>query len=447
VEGDVLSSRAGAVAGARPSRTRHNVLSLLVLHYANTYMDRVAIAAAAPMIVAEFGFNQVTLGIIFSAFSLSYALFQIPGGWLADRFGPRRVLTGIVCYWSIFTMATAVAWNAVSLIVIRFLFGAGEAGAFPAATRAFSRWLPVTERGFAQGITHSGARLAGAITPPLVALMMVTWGWRSAFIVFGAMGYVWGAAWYWYYRDRPEDHKAVNTAELAVIRGSAEPIPTATARADSHAAADGASVPWRVLLTSPNMWTISLMYFCYVYTFWIFLSWFPTYLVETRGFGMLASGFFAGLPLLAGAITNTLGGWVSDRLVARRGVRFGRRAPAIAGFVIGVGAMVPGVLADDPFAAIAFLTLAAAGLEFTTGVSWAVVIDVGQEYAGTVSAMMNMFGNLGGTISPFLFGVLVQATGRWELPFLVASALCVIAGLCWLRIDPERSVLVDRAMA
>jgi sugar phosphate permease len=416
------------------------VLFLLVLFYGITYMDRVVIAAAAPVIREEFGFDAITLGFVFSAFTIAYALFQIPGGWLADRFGPRRVLTAIICYWSVFTMATALAWNAASLIVIRFLFGTGEAGAFPGATRAFSRWLPSTERGFAQGITHSGARAAGALTPALVAWIMVSWGWRAAFVAFGLMGFVWGAVWYWYYRDRPDQHPGMSDAELAVIHGTG-PNDRSRPAAHGHGGGTGAKVPWRVLLRSSNMWMIALMYFCYVYTFWIFLTWIPTYLVESRGFSLLAGGFLAGLPLLVGAATNTLGGWISDRLVATRGLRFGRRATAIVGFIAAIIFIVPGAVTSNPYVAVACLTLAAAGLEFTTGVSWAVAIDVGHEYAGTVSAMMNMFGNLGGALSPVVFGALVQWTGRWELPFLIAGVLCVIAALCWFRIDPERSVL------
>jgi sugar phosphate permease len=427
----------------RTSRVRHVVLFLLVLFYGNTYMDRVAISAAAPMISGEFHIDKITMGVIFSAFTLGYALFQIPGGWLADKFGPRRVLTSIVAYWSVFTIATAAAWSATSLIVIRFLFGTGEAGAFPGATRAFSRWLPPTERGFAQGITHSGARLAGALTPGLVALIMVNWGWRAAFVALGSTGFLWGAAWYWFYRDRPEEHPNMTDGELAVIRESVKGDATG-ARGHGHghsSSGNTTKVPWRVLLRSPNMWTICLMYFCYVYTLWIFLTWMPSYLVESRGFSLLKGGVLAGLPLLAGSVTNTLGGWISDRMVARRGLRVGRRVPAILGFIAAVIFILPGALAKNAYVALACLTLCAAGLEFTTGVSWAVAIDVGEEYAGTVSAMMNMCGNLGGALSPLIFGMLVQRTGHWELPFLVASVLCLIAGFCWFRIDPERSVL------
>lgn len=469
----------------QPSRVRHVVILLLILHYANTYMDRVVIAQAGPSLRDEFALSQTELGVVFTAFTLAYALFQVPGGWLADRFGPRRILTAIVSYWSVFTMATAAAWNRTSLVVIRFLFGAGEAGAFPAATRAFSRWLPSTERGIAQGITHSGSRLAGAFTPPIVGLMIVQWGWRSPFVAFGLLGFVWGAVWYWYYRDEPEDHPGVNDLELAVIREEKAPAtkisPGAVATGDEEggtlagvlgggppdeAAGDGAEaaspgdsegrtrthpddqegegseVPWGILLRSKNMWLLALMYMCYVYSFWIYLTWTPTYLVEERGFSIVGSGIGAGLPLFAGAITNSVGGWVSDRLTASRGLRFGRRIPAIGGFVAGAAFIVPGVLVQDPYLAVASLTLAAAGLEFTTGVSWATAIDVGHEHAGTVSAVMNMMGNLGGALSPFLFGVLVDWTGHWELPFLIASVLIVVAALLWLWIDPERSVLV-----
>lgn len=472
----------------RPSRVRHVVILLLIIHYANTYMDRVVIAQAGPSLKEEFALSQTELGVVFTAFTLAYALFQVPGGWLADRFGPRKILTAIVSYWSIFTMATAAAWNRASLVVIRFLFGAGEAGAFPAATRAFSRWLPSTERGIAQGITHSGSRLAGAFTPPIVGLMIAQWGWRSAFITFGLLGFVWGAVWYWYYRDEPEDHPRVNKLELAVIReekppatnispaavvsggeegesgsvfgghgegppkdatgdGSASPpsdAPHAETQSQPPEEDEGDSeVPWGILLRSKNMWLLAVMYMCYVYSFWIYLTWTPTYLVEERGFSIVGSGIGAGLPLLAGAVTNSVGGWVSDRLSARKGLRFGRRIPAMGGFIAGAAFIVPGVLVRDPYLAVASLTLAAAGLEFTTGVSWATAIDVGQEHAGTVSAVMNMMGNLGGALSPFLFGVLVDWTGHWELPFLIASVLIVIAALLWLRIDPERSVLVE----
>ncbi len=424
------------------------VLGLLIFHYANSYMDRVAIAGAAPLIRDELGLGEIGLGAAFTAFSLAYALFQLPWGWLADRFGPRRVLTAIVCFWSMFTMATAAAWNAGSLLVIRFLFGSGEAGGFPAATRAMSKWFPPSERGFAQGITHTGARVGGAITLPLVVWIAHAASWRVVFVAFGLIGLVWAAVWYRYYRDRPEDHPGVNALELAAIRSAAHVTrPRREASQDGFPQPDGGGkegvdrVPWRRLLRNRNMQLICLMYGGAVYTGWIYFSWFPTYLVETRGFGIVESGLYGSLPLWAGAITNSLGGWLSDRLVRLRGLRFGRRSVAITGFAAAVVFMAGGALAADAWTALILLVLAAGALELTVGVSWAVTIDVGSRFPGTVSALMNSCGNLAGALSPLVFGILVARTGSWAAPFILASALLLVSAVCWTRIDPERPVV------
>jgi MFS family permease len=204
----------------RPTRVRHIVLWLTVAAYLITYMDRVVISSAAPLIREEFGFDLVTMGWILASFRWGYALFQIPGGWFGDRYGPRKALTAIVTVWSIFTASTALAWNAVSMATFRFLFGIGEAGAFPTATRSLSRWMLPTERGFAQGVTHAGSRLGAAVTPPIVVALMVAFGWRAPFFVFGSMGLVWAAVWYVYYRNTPDEHRSVNQAERVQIRAS-----------------------------------------------------------------------------------------------------------------------------------------------------------------------------------------------------------------------------------
>src|SRR6266851_3427679 len=204
----------------RPSRVRHIVLGLTVAAYMITYMDRVVISAAVPTIQKEFGFSLVTMSYIISSFRWGYALFQIPGGWFGDRIGPRRALTLIVTWWSLFTSSTALAWNAVSMIIIRFLFGIGEAGAFPIATRSLSRWMLPAERGFAQGITHAGSRLGAAMTPSLVVLVIAHYGWRAAFVMFGMLGLAWSAVWFWYYRDTPTEHTSVNKAELQLLTRS-----------------------------------------------------------------------------------------------------------------------------------------------------------------------------------------------------------------------------------
>src|ERR1044071_6132444 len=204
----------------RMTHVRYVVLGLTVAAYMITYMDRVVISSAAPTIGEEMGFDVVTMGWVLSSFRWAYALFQIPGGWLGDRIGPRRALTLIVTWWSIFTSATALAWNAGSMIAIRSLFGIGEAGAFPIATRSLSRWMLPSERGFAQGITHAGSRLAAASTPILVVGLIEAYGWRSAFVSFGSLGLVWAAWWYWYYRDTPTDHRGVGSAEHDLIQSS-----------------------------------------------------------------------------------------------------------------------------------------------------------------------------------------------------------------------------------
>src|ERR1700680_2800353 len=229
---------------ARPTHTRHVVLALIVAAYMITYMDRVNIASAVPVIQKDMGFSMITIGWIFASFRWGYAFFQIPGGWLGDRIGGRRALALVVVWWSVFTSLTAFSWNATSMGAFRFLFGVGEAGAFPIATRSLSRWMLPTERGFAQGVTHAGSRLGGALTPWLVVKLMTRYGWRTAFTTFGALGLLWAAVWFWYYRDTPAEHKSVNPAELDLIHKSLGGARSRT----SH------SVPWKKILASRALW-------------------------------------------------------------------------------------------------------------------------------------------------------------------------------------------------
>jgi sugar phosphate permease len=426
-------------AQERSTGIRHRVLWLTVIVYMITYMDRIAIGHAATDIRREFGFDVVTMGWIFSGFNWSYALFQIPGGWLGDRFGPRRVLTSIVLWWSAFTAATALAWGKGSMFAFRFLFGLGEAGAFPTATRALSHWLPASERGFAQGITHSGARLGAAITPPIAVFLITMLGWRSVFYIFGLMGAVWAAYWFWYYRDRPEQHAAVNEAELAIIREKRE--------AGAPVSVERVSVPWGKILSSFNLWLLCAMYFCYAYSIWVYLTWFPTYLQEARGFSLKQMGFWHMVPLIAATIGDTVGGWLSDHLARRTGnLRFARRSVAIAGFVAGALCINPATLTDDRYVCVAFTTAALFFLELTVGVSWAVAMDVGPEFAGSVSGVMNMCGNLGGVLASIAVGYMVKFY-NWNAPFLVAGILCLLAAVLFLRIDPNERIFGEAAAA
>jgi sugar phosphate permease len=416
----------------KATRVRHVVLGLTVAAYMITYMDRVVISSAVPTIQKEFGFSLTTMSYIIASFRWGYALFQIPGGWLGDRIGPRRALTLIVTWWSLFTSATALAWNSVSMIAIRFLFGMGEAGAFPIATRSLSRWMLPAERGFAQGITHAGSRLGAALTPSLVVLVIATYGWRAAFVLFGALGLVWSAVWYWYYRDTPGEHTSVNTAELELLSRSLGGRPKS-----AH------SVPWRKILASPTLWTLCVMYFCYSYCLAVYLDWFPKYLNDHRGFNLLQMGFYSSLPLLAGTAGDLLGGWVSDIWAERSGnLKMARRGVALFGFLLAATSILPATLTTDPVACVWYTCLAVFGLEVTVGVSWAIPLDIGSDYAGSVSAVMNTCGNIGGAISPLVLAYLVK-TYSWDMPFFFASAFCLLAAALFCRIDATRRIFAD----
>lgn len=414
----------------RPTRVRHVVLFLTVAVYMITYMDRTAIGSAVPSIQKEFGFSLITMGAILSSFRWAYALFQIPGGWLGDRLGPRRALTLIVTWWSAFTALTAAAWSATSMIVVRAVFGIGEAGAFPIATRSLSRWMLPGERGYAQGITHAGSRLGAALTPPLVVFLITTYGWRSPFVVFGALGVVWAVVWFVYYRDTPEEHSGVNLAEREMIhRASGGPRQKT-----------GAPVPWKKIFSSSTLWALCAMYFCYQYALAVYLDWFPTYLKDHRGFTLKQMGFYASLPLLAGVVGDLAGGWVSDLLLKRQGsVTHARRTVGVVGFLIAAAGIIPATLTQNPYTCVAFSCLAFGGLELTVGVSWAIPLDIAGDFAGSAAALMNSVGNIGSAISPLLLSFLVTGFG-WNVPFLVASALCVVGMIIYTRIDASKRI-------
>ncbi len=409
----------------RPTRARYVVLGLTVAAYAITYMDRQILAVARPVIRDELGISLVMMGWITFSFRLAYALFQIPGGWLGDRFGARRALAAIVAWWSLFTGFTAMAWSAVSMLVVQVFFGLGESGAFPIATRSLARWMRPVERGFAQGITHAGSRLGAALTPPLVVIIIARYGWRAAFWVFAVLGVSWSVAWFLYYRDTPEEHSGCNQAERDLI-GSGR-------KRSSH-------IPWRSILSHGNLWILAVMYFCYNFNLNVYNDWFPTYLHDSRGMTLAKMGLYASMPLFAGTLGDLAGGSFSDLVLKRTGnVNLARRWVAIAGFILSAAATIPAILARDPGVSVAFYSLAFFGLEWTVGVSWAVPLDIGGDFAGSVSAVMNMLGNIGGATSA---AVVTWAATRygWNSPFLITSGLSIVAALLYLKIDASRRI-------
>ncbi len=420
-----------AAPAARPTRVRHVVLWLTVALYLITYMDRVVISAAIPSIQKEFGFSTITIGWILAAFQISYTIFQIPSGWIGDRIGPRKALTMIVVWWSTFTAMTAMTFSATSMIVCRFLFGAGEAGAFPIATRSLSHWMLPTERGWAQGLTHAGSRLGGAVTPVIVAAMILAWGWRAPFLIFAVLGLLWGVVWFFYYRDKPEEHSGLNQEERDLIRTGLN----RKARANQ-------SVPWKQILHSPQMWLLAAMYACYAYSINIYLSWFPKYLVDTHDMDLAKMGLYASVPLMAGVGGDLLGGLVSDRLVERIGLTWARRLVAIVGFLGAGGFIMLAINISDPEIGIWVFAAAVFFLELTVGVSWAVALDIGDEFAGSVSAVMNSTGSIGQTVAAAGTGYLVTAYS-WNAAFSVLGVLGLIAAILFTRIDASKRVYGD----
>ncbi|HYP15034.1 MAG TPA: MFS transporter [Bryobacteraceae bacterium] len=415
---------------AVPTNVRYKVLNLTFVLAFIMYLDRVCMGTTAPTIMKEFGLDKVTMGWSASAFNWAYAMFQVPAGWMADRYGPRAVLAGALVWWSLFTAATGMSFNALSLAVTRFFFGMGEAAAFPASSRAVVRWLPLERRAVGQGFQHAGSRLGAALAPAIVVALMVRYDWRSVFFIFGAIGVFFAIVWYVYYRNYPEDHAGVNSAELELLRSSG-----------FSGKAARTNVPWRIILRSRDLWFLSAMYFCYGWVLWMYLFWFPTYLVEARNFSTARMGLGATLPLLAATVTNVAGGWISDSLTRRWGdLKRGRLVVSMLGFALAGVGLIPGVLVESPAMAIACLTIALASLELTVAVSWAVALDIGGDYSGSVSSVMNTLGNIGGASSAVAIGYLATHFG-WNWPFMVASLMCIIAAVLATQIDPTRSAV------
>jgi ACS family glucarate transporter-like MFS transporter len=423
-------------SGPVPSRTRWKILALLTLISIITYVDRVNISVAARQMMQALGLTQMQMGYVFSAFVLGYALFQIPGGWLGDRWGTLLVLAGAVVWWSMFTALTAVAgtlptaeWLGVlgSLVLIRFLIGVGEAAALPNFNRAVANWFPLCERGLGMGVSIGGIGIGSAITPPLVAWMMVNFGWQSAFYAAGFAGVLIAGLWGWYATDRPEQHRGVTYAELVHIQGESAGATPSLLLVEP--------VPWRAFARTPSVWWIVISYTALGYVAYVYMSWFYLYLVNERGFGILRGAFFASGPFLAMTVLCPLGGWVTDRVAAALGVNAGRAWVGGVGMLLSGTCIVAGTQIAEPYAAITLLSLGAGFLYFTVGAFWASTIDLAPRHAGTLSGIMNTGANVGGTISPTLTPWLAEHFG-WNVSLSFAAAIAVIGGLLWLLVRP-----------
>lgn len=404
---------------------RHRLVAVTFTLTMLLYVDRIAISAGKTAVAQQFTLTDTQFGWVLSAFALGYALFQLPAGIFVDRFGPRLTLTLVVAAWSFFTGLTGLAWSLASLLVFRLLFGLAEAGAFPTCARAFYAWLPVGERGLAQGINLSGSRLGAAFALPLVAWLLLTIGWRLAFLVLAVAGMVWAAGWYVWFRNTPEEHASVSESERAYI---------AAQRGQIHHVSE--PLPLGKLLSIPNIWLLMGQYFASNFTFFFCLTWLFPYLQRTYQLDPLVTGFYSAMPLMAGALGNWCGGALVDGFYRRGFGIKSRQIPAMAGFSLAVAGILATLLCSSPLPAVLCLSAAMFGSDMTVSASWAFSIDIGGSHSGAVSGAMNMAGNLGSFITGLAFPYLQLITGSTTSFFVVGATLNTIAVILWSRSRP-----------
>jgi len=403
-----------------------------------SYLDRVNISIAVNWIQKDFGINDIQMGYVFTAFVLAYALFQAPGGRLADRYGPRIVIAIGVLWWSVFTVATAwvpvgLTISLLLLILTRFVLGIGEAVVFPASNQLVSKWIPTKERGLANGLIFAGVGAGAGISPKLITWIIENWGWRMSFYISALIGLAAGIVWYILARDTPQSHPWVKQKELDYIKAGL------TVRAS---AAKPVSAPWGRILRNRSIWLITLSYFAYGYTAWIFFTWFFKYVNEVRGLNLKDSAFYASLPFLAMALCSPLGGYVSDVLTRHVGKWAGRCGVGVIGMGGAAICIAIGTQADS--AELCSIALACGvGMQYLSqSTYWAVTADIAGRSAGTVSGFMNMGGQLGGALTSFLTPWIAASFG-WTASFLTPAALCALGAICWAMVNPNSRIESD----
>ncbi len=406
------------------------VLWLLCAMYFVTYIVRQNVNTAGGPIQTEFGLTNTQLGLIFSAYGYPYLVFQIIGGWLADRFGPRKTLFVSGLVWAGATVATSLAYDFYSLFALRVLMGFGVGATLPTATRAMQHWVESRKRGFAQGITHSFARLGNAATPLLVAYLMSMVEWRGSFIAIGIAGFVWVFIWLWYFRDDPKDHPSISQAELAIL-----PVRPKGPRP---------SVPWSALIG--RMWPVTITYFCYGWCLWLYLNWLPLFFKNEFSLDIKASAIFATGVFLAGVVGDTMGGVFSDAIYHKtKNVRLARLSIAVLGFTGALACLLPVIYIRD----INLVALCLAGgffcAELVIGPMWAIPMDIAPKYSGTASGLMNTGSALAAILSPAIAGYVIDQTGNWLLPFIMSIGVLGLGAILSFAMHPERQFTEEAA--
>ncbi|MBV9679958.1 MAG: MFS transporter [Acidobacteriaceae bacterium] len=406
------------------THVRYQVVAFMMTLAALTYLDRVCISLVAPDIMRDLHLSRIQMSYVFSAFTLAYALFEIPTAWWADRIGSRRVLTRIVLWWSTFTMATAGSFSYTALLTVRFLFGAGEAGAWPNAARVFTRWIPARERGRVQGVFFASAHGSGGLTPIAVAYLATFLHWRTIFLLFGCIGFFWALLWHGWFRDEPRDHPSVNREERDLIEST-------------RGLAPGHGGSWSEIFRTRSLLPLCLQYFANSYGFYFFITWLPAYLSKSRGMIHTELALFAGLPLLLSVGADITGGMATDELSRRFGRRIGRCGVGAVAYLFAAAAMITGTIITNGRAAGILIALGGAASMFTLAPAWATAIELGGKNSGVLSAVMNTAGQIGGILSPLVLAYLVDRFSNWSLPLHVLSCLYLLAALCWIAIQPE----------
>ncbi len=413
-------------------RYRHRVSGLLILLFAITYIDRVCISVAGPRMQEDLSIDPVGWGWVTAMFTLSYCLFEIPTGALGDRIGPRRVLTRVVLWWSAFTALTGMVSSYPLLLITRFCFGAGEAGAFPNASIVVSRWFPATQRASMSGVLLMASQIGGAIAPLLVVPIQIRYGWRAAFFVFGVLGVIWAAVWFAWFRDSPSEKSGVSAAELREIG----PLPAAT----TH------GFPWAMALRSESVLAMLGVAFCYVYVYTFFQTWFHTSLVRGRGFTE-GSLLLSALPYAVAACANLTGGAASDALVRRLGVKWGRRSIGIAGLGVACFGTVAVMVTQQQLLTVVLLSLVYGAITFQQSGVLGVCLDMGRRHAGSMVGLMNTSAQVGGLVSSVAYGYIVQHFGSYDAPFVPMVALLFLGTLLWFKVDASTDLSAERYTA
>lgn len=405
------------------------VLLLLCLMYFVTYLDRVNIATAGGEIMKDLGLSNTQFGLILSAFAYPYAIFQVIGGSVGDKFGARRTLLVCGLIWASATILTGFVGGLISLFLARVLLGFGEGATFPTATRAMQNWTAPGKRGFAQGITHAFARLGNAVAPPIVAFLIYQFGWRIGFVILGVASFLWVVVWYLYFRDDPKDHPAITPEELAVL-----PPPSQVGAKQN--------VPWGRL--TRRMLPVTLTYFCYGWTLWLFLGWLPSFFKLNYGLDLKNSALFASGVFFAGVVGDTLGGVFSDRILKRTGdLKLARLSVIVVGF-LGAAASLTGVFFTRDLTLVALLLSSGFFFaELVIGPIWSVPMDIAPKYSGTAAGLMNTGSAVAAIISPIVFGMIVDMTGSWTLPFIGSIGLCLLGAGLAFTMHPERPFVAE----